>query len=53
MLQLHPDKFVNEKNPEKDYVANFIFASMTEAFNAFKAQEGMKWARLSFFTYFY
>jgi len=42
MLQLHPDKFVNEKNPEKDYVANFIFASMTEAFNAFKAQEGMK-----------
>jgi hypothetical protein len=42
MLKLHPDKTVNEKNAEKDYVANSVFSAISLAYNKFKTTEGIK-----------
>jgi len=41
MMHLHPDKTISEKNAEKDYVANSVFAAITLAYNKFKVQEHM------------
>jgi curved DNA-binding protein CbpA len=36
IVRLHPDKVVGGQDPERDYLANAIFAAITEAWDKFK-----------------
>lgn len=36
IFMVHPDKLQNETDPEKKYIANNVFAAITEAWNEFK-----------------
>jgi DnaJ-class molecular chaperone len=42
IVALHPDRIQNLGDSEKTFIATRVFASMTEAFNAFKKENGMK-----------
>jgi hypothetical protein len=38
----HPDRVQNSGDSDKIYLANRIFSTMTDAFNLFKKENGMK-----------
>ena len=42
IVSLHPDRVVASGDNNKIYLANRIFSSMTDAFNAFKKENGLK-----------
>lgn len=42
ILSLHPDRVVSSGDNNKIYLANRIFTTMTDAFNAFKKENGLK-----------
>ena len=37
MMMCHPDKVINEKNPDKVYISNRCFAALNDAFNLYKS----------------
>lgn len=43
IVNFHPDRVQSTGDPDKVYLANAIFTSMTDAFNQFKKENGMKW----------
>lgn len=42
VVKFHPDRVIQSGDPGKIYVSNAVFAGMTDAFNAFKKEHGMK-----------
>ena len=42
IIQLHPDKVISTHDPDKIYIANRVFTAMTDAYNAFKKENGIK-----------
>jgi DnaJ-class molecular chaperone len=42
IIALHPDRVVSSSDNNKIYLANRIFTTMTDAFNAFKKENGLK-----------
>jgi DnaJ-class molecular chaperone len=42
IVALHPDRIQSTGDSEKIFIANRVFASMTEQFNVFKKENGMK-----------
>jgi len=40
---LHPDKVLGSGDNDKIYISNRVFSAMTDAFNLFKKEVGMKW----------
>lgn len=42
ILMLHPDKVVGSGDNDKIYISNRVFSAMTDAFNLFKKENGMK-----------
>ena len=40
--QLHPDKVIASNDPDKIYISNRIFTAITEAYNLFKKENGIK-----------
>lgn len=42
IVSLHPDRVVSSGDNNKIYLANRIFTTMTDAFNAFKKENGVK-----------
>lgn len=42
IVMAHPDRVQNSGDPDKIYLANRIFSTMTDAFNLFKKENGMK-----------
>lgn len=43
IVTLHPDRVQASGDTERIFLANRIFAAMTEAFNEFKRENGIKW----------
>ena len=42
IVALHPDRVVSSGDNNKIFLANRIFTTMTDAFNAFKKENGTK-----------
>jgi hypothetical protein len=42
IVSLHPDRVVSSGDNNKIYLANRIFSIMTDAFNVFKKENGLK-----------
>lgn len=42
IVSLHPDRVVSSGDNNKIYLSNRIFTTMTDAFNAFKKENGLK-----------
>lgn len=47
ILMLHPDKVLGSGDNDKIYISNRMFSAMTDAFNLFKKEVGMKWFNLN------
>ena len=43
IVSMHPDRVVASGDNNKIYLANRIFTTMTDAFNQFKKENGLKW----------
>jgi len=42
IVSLHPDKVLASGDPDKIYISNRIFTAITEAYNLFKKEHGIK-----------
>jgi hypothetical protein len=42
ITRLHPDKVIQTNDPDKIYLANRVFTAITDAYNLFRKENGLK-----------